>query len=72
MLLWFVKSFSESWSLEHEDDQTFWQYIFAAGISISTIFITCTTNPSMFFLQRLATRVRIALTSLIQRKVDFL
>lgn len=66
MLYLFVKSFSS------EDDaltSPSWQYIFASGIVFTTLCITVTTNPSLFYLQRLSTKVRVGLTSLIQRKV---
>ncbi|CAL8110800.1 unnamed protein product [Orchesella dallaii] len=45
------------------------QYLYAAGVCVSTLLLTLTNNPCQFYLGRVGQRCRIALGSLIQRKM---
>ncbi len=64
---WFMLLLVRTFIVEPRDETA--QYLWAAGVCLSTLLITLTSNPCLFYLGRLSQRCRIALSSLVQRKV---
>lgn len=64
---WFMLLLVRTFIVEPRDETA--QYLWAAGVCLSTLLITLTSNPCLFYLGRLSQRCRISLSSLVQRKV---
>jgi hypothetical protein len=68
----FLKWLIESFSVEkaEEEDHKLKQYMWAAGVCLTTLFHTLLLHPTMFGQQHIGMKCRVAASSLIYRKVS--